>query len=115
MERVEEMHDKLLNGERAMPIYIEHLKDEPRSLKKIAEKNTRVFSGCPVTFGFLMRKYLLTTVRVIQNNRYLFECAPGTNATSLEWDEMYHYLTKFGVDRLIAGDFRHFDKKMGAQ
>lgn len=115
MERVEEMHDKLRNGERAMPIYIEHLKDEPRSLKKIAEKNTRVFSGCPVTFGFLMRKYLLTTVRVIQNNRYLFECAPGTNATSLEWDEMYHYLTKFGVDRLIAGDFRHFDKKMGAQ
>jgi len=114
-ERINRVHDQLKQGIRAMPIFIEHLKDEPRANKKIEQKNTRVFSGCPVTFGFVMRKYLLTTVRVMQKNRYIFECAPGTNAASLEWDEMYHYLTQHGKNRIIAGDYSKFDKKMAAQ
>ena len=51
----------------------------------------------------------------MQLNKYLFESAPGTNATSAEWDEIYHYLTQFGVDRIVAGDYSKFDKRMSAQ
>lgn len=114
-ERVEKIISLYKNKTTSMPVYVEHLKDEVISLAKVDAKKTRVFSGCPADFAFVVRKYLLSTVRVIQKNRYIFECAPGTNATSLEWDEIYHYLTQHGSDRIVAGDYSKFDKRMSAQ
>jgi len=39
---------------------------------------------------------------------------PGIVAQSKEWNELYVYLTQFGKDRIIAGDYGKFDKKMAA-
>jgi hypothetical protein len=114
-ERVDGIIDTYEQGTRYMPIFIGHLKDEPIKFSKIESKATRVFSGGPGEWCFVVRKYLLSLVRVMQNNKYIFETAPGTNATSAEWDQIYHYLTKFGKDRIIAGDYSKFDKKMSAQ
>jgi hypothetical protein len=51
-------------------------------------------------------------VRVIQHNKYIFESAPGTICQSIEWQQMYKYLTQHGKDRIVAGDYKSFDKKM---
>ena len=48
----------------------------------------------------------------MQKNKFVFECAPGTNATSTQWGEIRSYLVQHGVDRLVAGDYRQFDKRM---
>lgn len=111
-ERVAQMDSQLRAGVRAMPVFNSQLKDEPVSFSKIEKGKTRVFSSAPMDFTILVRKYLLSCVRVIQRNIYVFEAAPGVNAHSLEWEEIYKYLTTWGTDRIIAGDYSAFDKTM---
>lgn len=112
--RTRSIEEKYRANFRYMPIFTNHLKDEPVKVQKAIDGKTRVFSGAPADFAFIMRKYLLTSVRCIQKNRFLFEAAPGLNTTSTQWDKMFKYLTKFGRGRMIAGDFSKFDKRMSA-
>ncbi len=114
-DRVDGIIELYEKGVRYMPIFISHLKDEPIKISKIVDKKTRVFSSGPAEWCFVVRKYLLSFVRVVQNNKYIFESAPGTNAASAEWDKIYHYLTAFGTQRVVAGDYSKFDKRMSAQ
>jgi hypothetical protein len=114
-ERVDGIIAKYEQGIRHSPVFINHLKDEPQKKSKVEEGKTRVFSGGPADWSFVVRKYLLSFVRVVQNNKLLFESCPGTNAASAEWDILYHHLTQFGGDRIVAGDYSKFDKKMNAQ
>lgn len=112
MDRVRVCEAKYKAGERYMPVFCAHLKDEGTKFAKIKAKKTRVFTGAPFCWTIVVRKYLLSVVRVVQNNRFLFESAPGTVAQSLEWQQIRTYLTKHGDDRLIAGDYGSFDKSM---
>jgi hypothetical protein len=114
LERVEQMRQTYLRGERCMPVFCASLKDEALKFKKIDAKKTRVFTGSPMDFSLIMRQYLLCIARLFQNNRFVCESAPGTNPHSKEWQEIREYLTEFGVDRLIAGDYAMFDKRMSA-
>jgi hypothetical protein len=114
-KRVDSIIETYAHGQRHMPVFTAHLKDEATKFAKIEDEKTRVFAGAPADWCFVNRKYLLTFVRQVQLNKYLFESAPGTNATSAEWDEIYHYLTQFGVNRIVAGDYSKFDKRMSAQ
>jgi hypothetical protein len=59
-----------------------------------------------------MRKYLLKMNALIQSKRSLFESYPGTDALGPDWEILYHDLTKFGVNRMCAGDYKQFDKSM---
>lgn len=111
-ERIDTIiHDYKL-GQRACPIFTAHLKDEAVSFKKVKMKKTRVFCGAPLDFTYVVRKYLLSCVRLIQTKRELFESAPGTIAQSLEWEQLYRYITKYGTNKIIAGDYAKFDKRM---
>jgi hypothetical protein len=112
MDRVESMHKKYLNGECVHPNFCAHLKDEPVSFKKAKIGKTRVFTGAPFDWTILVRKFLLGFTRLLQNERLAFEAAPGTIAQSLEWHELYDHIVKFGDDRIIAGDYKAFDKSM---
>lgn len=114
MDRVRICENKYKQGERFMPVFSAHLKDEPTSFKKIKMKKTRVFTGAPIDYTIVVRKYYLSMIRVMQNNRFVFECGPGTIAQSLEWEEIHDYLTKFGKHRMVAGDYASFDKSMPA-
>jgi len=96
------------------PQFCGHLKDEPVSLKKIASGKTRVFTGGEFAWSIVVRKYLLSHIRLIQNNTFIFEAMPGVVAQSTEWRDLYNYLTVFGKDRMIAGDYGKFDKRMAA-
>jgi hypothetical protein len=112
MDRVEECIEKYKNGERYVPIFTAHLKDEPISFKKIEMHKVRVFTGAPVDWSIVVRMYLLSTVVCIQNNKFIFEAGPGTVAQSFEWQLFYEYLTKHGEERIVAGDYAAFDKRM---
>ncbi len=113
--RIEEMLATYLRGERVLPNFCAHLKDEAKKFSKIAAGKTRVFTGGPGDWSFLVRKYFLSMVRVMQRNKFIFECGPGTNCASTQWDQIYHFLTKFGEDNIIAGDYAAFDKTMPAE
>lgn len=110
--RINEMKNNYLKGFRNFPIFTEHLKDEATSMAKIAIEKTRAFSGAPVDMAILTRQYFLSLVKLLQENKFVFEAAPGTNPASKEWGEFYHYLTKFGAHKMIAGDYGKYDKKM---
>lgn len=114
-ERVRHIEQCYVEGRRAYPVYSAHLKDEAVTEAKIEAKKTRVFTGAPIDFSIVMRKHLLPFVRLMQLNKFIFEAGPGTVTQSIEWTHFYQYLTQFGTDRMIAGDYGKFDKRMVAQ
>lgn len=103
------------NGKLYNPVFTAALKDEPTTFKKIEASKTRVFCGAPLPWSLVVRKYLLSMIRVIQKNRFIFEAGPGTIAQSKEWDDIYQYLVTFGEHKIVAGDYGKFDKRMPAQ
>lgn len=111
-ERVDGIISGYEEGVRAMPVFTGSLKDEALKFSKIESKKTRVFAGAPIDWSLVVRKYLLGFVRVMQRNKFVFEAAPGTNAMSKEWTDIFRYVTKFGEDRIIAGDYGAYDKVM---
>nr|ULG00029.1 MAG: hypothetical protein [Marnaviridae sp.] len=114
LDRVAEIEACYDMNTRYHPQFCGHLKDEPVSLKKIASGKTRVFTGGEFAWSIVVRKYLLSHIRLIQNNPFIFEAMPGVVAQSTEWRDLYEYLTVFGKDRMIAGDYGKFDKRMAA-
>jgi hypothetical protein len=111
-ERIAILEETLKKGYRSHPVFCAHLKDEPVTHAKAEIGKTRVFTGAPCDFSHVVRKYYLPLVRLLQNNKFAFEAAPGTVAQSVEWGDMYRYLTQFGEDRIVAGDFAGYDTKM---
>jgi len=114
MERIQLVEDNYLEGRRNFPIFSGHLKDEATTMAKIDKRKTRLFTGGPVDWSVVVRKYLLSLVRLIQRNKKVFECMAGLVTQSEEWTDLYHHLTKFGVDRIVGGDYSKFDKHMHA-
>jgi hypothetical protein len=114
MDRVDDIIERYQKGVRWYPNFCAHLKDEATSFKKIEAQKTRVFTGAPADWSLVVRKYLLSFVRLMQNNRFVFEAGPGTVCQSLEWQEIREYLVQFGEDRIVAGDYGKFDKRMSA-
>jgi hypothetical protein len=112
--RADEIVRKYRLGIRTKPNFCAHLKDKALPFKKIKECKTRVFTGAPLDWSLVVRKFLLTFVKLVQDNRFVCEGAVGTIAQSLEWEEMFEYLTQFGQNRMVAGDYRDYDKKMAA-
>lgn len=101
-------------GERVHAVYVGHLKDECVTFEKAAKGATRVFTASGMAYTLVVRMYLLSIIMHMQKNRYVFETGPGTVVQSLEWEEMRVYLTAFGEDRIVAGDYAKFDKRMPA-
>jgi hypothetical protein len=114
LDRINIMREKYVKGERCYPVFTEHQKDDPMKMKKVLEQRNRLFSAAPVDFCILGRMYYLPLIRLIQNNKYVFEAAVGMIAQSAEWDQLYRYITTFGKENLFAGDYSKFDKKMMA-
>lgn len=111
-EKIHQFRDTYKRGERCGVVFSAHLKDEPVSAKKRRTGKTRVFTGAPLPYTHLMRQYFLSAARVIQRNRFIFESMVGVVAQSPEWGQVYDYITVFGKDRIIAGDYKAFDKRM---
>nr|ULG00049.1 MAG: hypothetical protein [Locarnavirus sp.] len=113
---IEEEMDRIIagykRGDLYHPVFTASLKDEPLPLNKVRAGKTRVFCGAPLPWSLVGRMYYLSLIRLIQKNRILFEAGPGTVAQSVEWEMIYNHVTKFGCDRICAGDYKSFDKRM---
>ncbi len=107
IERIEECYKK---GQRGYTIAKACKKDEI-----LAKKKCRIFYGNAIALTFLIRKYYLPLLRVLQMNPLVSECAVGINSHGPEWDEFYQHATKFGMDRLIGGDYGKYDQKLPSQ
>ena len=111
-DRVRKIEERYANGQRAYPVYTAHLKDEVLPMEKIRKKKIRMFTGAPIDASLVIRKKLLSFVRLVQKNKFIFEAAPGTVAQSIEWTHIYEYLAAHGTDQIVAGDYSKFDKHM---
>jgi len=110
--RVQNIRDSYEKGIAYKPVFTAHLKDESVSAKKAELGKTRVFCGAPFDWSVVVRELFLGHVRLIQNFKFVFECGVGTVAPSIEWTAMYEHITKYGEDRIVAGDYKAYDKRM---
>lgn len=107
-----EMEEMYVRGERAYPIFKACLKDEPTKLSK---DKVRVFQGAPIALQLLVRKYFLPVARFLSMLPLISECAVGINSQGPEWNELALHIRKFGLDRILAGDYSKYDLRMPAQ
>lgn len=117
MDRVDAMIENYHEGKLNHPIFNGNLKDEAKKFTNMETKETkmtRVFCGASFAATIVCRKYLLSVIKLIQENTFVFESAPGIIAQSLEWEAMREYLAEFPLDRVIAGDYAAFDKRMSS-
>ncbi len=115
MERAREIERRYQSGVCVNPIFAGQQKDEPRKQKKVDAGMIRMFMGGPVDWALVVRRYLLSLVKVFEENQTTTEAAVGCVAQSLEWEKFREYLVQFGEDSMIAGDYGKFDKRMSAQ
>ncbi len=111
-EEADRLEAIYLKGERGYPIFKGCLKDEPTSITK---DKVRVFQAAPVAFQLLIRKYFLPIARFLQMFPTQSEMAVGINAFGPEWDQMAKYVSRYGKDRILAGDYSKYDTRMPAQ
>lgn len=111
-DHVRKVESEYAAGRRVYPIFMGHLKDEPVTHAKRKAKKTRLFAGGPIHWSLAVRKTLLSFVKLVQDNKLTFEAGPGTVCQSIEWQELRVFLTQFGLERVVAGDYSKFDKRM---
>lgn len=105
-----------LSGKRSNIVFDSNFKDEPLSLSKLERNKCRIFNSGPCAFTILFRQYYLWIIPYVSGkHRLRFGMAIGANVYSKDWKEIYEFVTKFGDDRIIAGDYSNFDKRMSAQ
>jgi hypothetical protein len=105
---VEEKEQMLLRGERPLFFYADCLKDELRSIEKVAKRDTRMFTSSPLSYTILLKKYFGSFTEFYLEKRVLNGAAIGINPISLEWNQMAKMLLSKG-NNIIAGDFSKFD------
>lgn len=109
-----ECEEALLRGESTHPVFTAHLKDEPLPIRKVEAHKTRVFCGAPFHWSIVVRQYLLSFIRVVQRNRYVFETGVGIAAQTPQWDELYQVLISLGPNG-SDGDYAKYDKTMASR
>lgn len=107
IDRCEELYRQ---GERAYCIAKACKKDEI-----LTKDKCRIFYGNSTPLTFLVRKYYLPILRVLQMNPIVSESAVGINAHGPEWEEFHQHATKHGMDRLFGGDYGKYDQKLPSQ
>lgn len=99
-------------GERYHPVFKACMKDEPTPLNK---DKVRVFQAAPMVLQLGVRMYFLPIARQLSLFPALSECAVGLNCMGPEWDEFHKHITRYGKDRVLAGDYSKYDLRLPAQ
>lgn len=107
IDRIESCYKR---GERGYPIAKACKKDEI-----LTKEKCRIFYGNALSLTYLIRKYYLPILRVLQMNPLASECAVGINSHGTEWQQFHEHATKFGMDRLFGGDYGKYDQKLPSQ
>lgn len=110
MDEIKRCEDCYRRGERAYTIAKACKKDEILSKPKC-----RIFYGNSIALTYLVRKYFLPIIRVLQIYPLKSECAVGINAYGPEWQQLHDHVLNFGKDRIIGGDYGKYDQKLPSQ
>jgi hypothetical protein len=110
LDEIDRCLDCYKRGERAYPVAKACKKDEI-----LAKEKCRIFYGNPLPFTFLIRKYYLPILRVMEMNPLVSECAVGINSYGPEWQALHDHVLTFGKDRIIGGDYGKYDQKLPSQ
>jgi hypothetical protein len=111
-EEVRRMRAAHRSGQRYYPLFKACLKDEPTPVEK---EKVRVFQAAPLSLQITIRELFLPIARVMSLFPLKSECAVGINSQGKEWDVMQAHIKKFGVDRVVAGDYAKYDLRMSAK
>ena len=104
----------LKNNQRMSAVWVDTLKDERRSLAKVAAGKTRVFAAGQMDYIILFRQYFLGFIADTMEHRIDNEIAVGINAEGPEWQKLALKLLCYS-DNVIAGDFSNYDGSLSAQ
>lgn len=110
MDEITRIEDCYRRGERGYPIAKACKKDEI-----LAKDKCRIFYSNAISLTYLIRKYYLPILRVLQMNPLMSECAVGINSHGPEWQQFHEHALKFGKDRLFGGDYGKYDQKLPSQ
>lgn len=102
-------------GYRSEAIYKASSKVNELLPEKKAREKVRKFYGSGIANYVASRRVLAGIPRFMRRFWRDTECLVGINATSKEWQEFHDYLTEYGKETMIAGDFSGFDTRMAAQ
>lgn len=116
-EEIQKEYDNLralyLDGKRGNVVWDFNFKDEPISADKVQKQKCRIFNSGPLHFNIMIRQYFLWCVPLFSGRlRHKFGMAIGANCYSDDWNTIYEHITAHGKDRMIAGDYKAFDKNM---
>jgi len=101
--------DVWAQGIRTYEVFNQSLKDEPVALHKDV---VRAFQCSNMYVSLGLRKYFLPICAQFMKYPVEFECAIGINSEGPEWDMLVKSITKFGKDRIVAGDYKNYDQRM---
>lgn len=113
--KIEETWEAWSKGQRSEPIFRASSKVNELLPKAKAIEKVRKFYGSPIDFLVNSRRMLGGLVLFMRNHQEEFECFVGMNPNSYEWGDFHKYVTRFGGERMIAGDFSGFDTTMSQQ
>lgn len=114
VQALDEREARAKQGLRTPTYWVDTLKDERRTLDKVAAAKTRVFSAGTMDYIILFRKYFLGFNAHIMKEKIENEIAVGINVYSPEWDRLARHLSRQGT-KVIAGDFSNFDGSLNPQ
>jgi hypothetical protein len=110
MAEIKRCEDCYKRGERAYPIAKACKKDEV-----LTKPKCRIFYSNAIALTWLVRKYFLPILRVLQMNPLKSECAVGINSHGPEWEELERFIKKFGGRKIFGGDYAKYDQKLSSQ
>lgn len=109
-EEIVRMETCYKQGMRAYTIAKACKKDEILDKRK-----NRIFYANSAGLTYLIRKYFLPIIRVMQMNPLLSECAVGVNSHGPEWEQIHQFFHEYGEDRIFGGDYSKYDQKLPSQ
>jgi hypothetical protein len=112
MNRINKCEEVYAMGKRNHFVAKACKKDE---ILPVAKEKCRIFYANPIELTWLVRKYFLPVIRLLQVNPLLSECAVGINCHSPEWQQFHDFATKYGHDTIIGGDYGKYDQKLPSQ
>lgn len=94
-------------------LYTDNLKDELRTIEKVAEGKSRLFAASNIEYSILMTRYFKHFSAWLMRNRFGTGMSPGLNPYK-EWGVLSESLLTIS-NNIVAGDFSGFDTKQSGE
>lgn len=105
--RVDRILECARGGERLSHVFIDFLKDELRSEKKVEAVATRLISSAPLDYVVAFRMLFGAFTSAMMRNNVTTGLAPGI-CTYADWPRVVRHVTRVGTS-VFDGDFTAFD------